>query len=230
MKSVRKVTKVLRSERLRRKQRIIEKVQISAKKPTRRPLKRKKNGLTTKRRKIVTAVSGETTRKPKEETLHDVDEVLRVRYVPSANRCEYEILWKPPRNKPNARETTWEPLENIMGCPFLLLRNEHERHVKWKLEAPQGTVVADGQKEPLHPENRPPKFIEHELQMDGSEWVVKIYSEIKYPVDDLEGFGPGDSISYFLVRMADGRIDYVQRSYLEYYNPTILALFLTDSG
>ena len=232
MKSIRSAAKnVIRSERLRKKQEGGCVLKLSARKKVIRTLPRR---ATTKRsaKDRVVAVKPRvvkkvrTKRKPS-DGLHEVEAITDVKYVASKNRCEYEVLWKPPAGKPNKREQTWEPFENIMGCPFLLLKNEHERHVDWKQASPPGTVQ-DGQKKPLDPACRPPKFIPHELQMNGSEWVVKVYSEMKYPLDDVEGYSTGDFASYFLVRLSDGRIDYVQKSYLEYYNPTILALFLCE--
>ena len=232
MKSIRSAAKnVIRSDRLRNKQMGGSVIKLSARKKVSGVLPLRATTKTRRAKDRVSAVKPRVVKKVRKrkpsDRLYEVEAITDVKYVASKNRCEYEVLWKPPAGKPNKREQTWEPLENIMSCPFLLLKNEHERHVDWKQASPPGTVQ-DGQKKPLDPACLPPKFIPHELQMNGSEWVVKVYSEMKYPLDDVEGYGVGDFVSYFLVRLSDGRIDYVQRSYLEYYNPTVLALFLDE--
>lgn len=167
--------------------------------------------------------------------LYEVERIERMEYNKATGRCLFLVIWQRVQE---TDEPTWEPIENILGTPRLILDMESRMYKSWVEECNQENMLIVGWKKPLPFVHEVEPAFPLQYVMDGSEKLVKIAfisrdlptkvsnEKVDLNVADETSNAVSDQ-SYCFVRFRDpSDYNWVHIGFIEYYFPTELAIFL----
>lgn len=170
-----------------------------------------------------------------EPELYKVERIERMEYNKDIGRCLFLVIWHKVQE---TDEPTWEPIENILGTPRLILDMESRMYEAWVEECNQENKLIVGWKKPLPFVHEVEPAFPLQYVMDGSEKLVKIAfisrdlrTKVSDEKVDLNAAEDTSNVvsdqSYCFVRFRDpSDYNWVHIGFIEYYFPTELAIFL----
>jgi hypothetical protein len=123
------------------------------------------------------------------------------------------------------RDDTWEPIENLLKCPLLVVHLEENLMKKWFVHCTRKGITSVGRKQPIHPKAYHPEILPMEYVPTGAEDVKDILTRCYTRKDEPENW------DFFVVKFHKIHgTQFVRKCVMDYYFPIDVMVFLKKAS